>query len=178
MKEKKLAIAVQAGLVGVLTGAIISMASSWVLAQTVGDVAEMERLQSRAEEAIANGDAESASMNIGKAALMASQLAKREGESAKAHLYLGAEALFRAQEHAYRALALYQRAGGTPPASSGVCTSLRLAGQTVRQASERLAPAVSASPEPQGSQQAGRLQAGAAEWIRTIDAMRSDFQCE
>jgi len=90
VKEKKLAIAVQAGLVGVLTGAIISMASSWVLAQTVGDVAEMERLQSRAEEAIANGDAESASMNIGKAALMASQLAKREGESAKAHLYLGA----------------------------------------------------------------------------------------
>ena len=71
MKDQKLAGALEAGLIGVLAGAIAWMASVEVFAQTVGDEAETERLQSRAEEAIANDDAEGAAMSSGKAALMA-----------------------------------------------------------------------------------------------------------
>ena len=46
-------------------------------------------------------------MNIGKAALMASQLARRQKDVGRAQWYRGAESLFRAQEHSYRAQALF-----------------------------------------------------------------------
>ena len=139
-----------------------------VFAQGMGEEAEMDRLQNRAEDAIANGDPEGAAINMGKAALMASQLAKRHAKDGQSQWFHGAEALFRAQEQAYRALALFQRAGSQPPASSGVCGSMRLAKEHLETS---VALLVDAAPRD------GRLQSSAAEWIKTVDGMNADFQC-
>jgi hypothetical protein len=151
-------------------------------AQVLGEEAEMARLQSRAEEAAAAGDAEGAAMSMGKAALMAAVLAKDRTDRAGRY-FLGAEALFRAQEHAYRALGLFQRAGGQPPASSGVCQTIRLATQYAAGAHERLTavakipPSTKALAETPYLQQARRLQADAEDWMRIIEGMIGDFQC-
>lgn len=139
-----------------------------VFAQVMGEEAEMDRLQTRAEEAMANGDPDGAAMNMGKAALMASQLAKRQANAGQSQWFRGAEAFFRAQEQAYRALALFQRAGGQPPASSGVCGSMRLAKEHL---DKSVALLVDAAPRD------GRLQSSAAEWMKTLEGMNADFQC-
>jgi hypothetical protein len=139
-----------------------------VFAQVMGEEAEMDRLQTRAEEAMANGDPDGAAMNMGKAALMASQLVKRQANAGQSQWFRGAEAFFRAQEQAYRALALFQRAGGQPPASSGVCGSMRLAKEHL---DKSVALLVDAAPRD------GRLQSSAAEWVKTLEGMNADFQC-
>ncbi|HEX3204046.1 MAG TPA: hypothetical protein VHQ67_04780 [Nitrospiraceae bacterium] len=139
-----------------------------VFAQVMGEEAEMARLQNRAEEAIANDDPDGAAMNMGKAALMASQLAKRQANSGQSQWLRGTEAFFRAQEQAYRALALFQRAGGQTPASSGVCGSMRLAKEHL---DKSIALMVDAAPRD------GHIQAGTAEWIKTLEGMNADFQC-
>lgn len=144
---------------------------SLVLAQVISDEAELERLQSRAEEAIANGDADGAAMNSGKAALMAAQLAGRKKDAGQAQWFRGAEALFRAQEQAYRAQALFIRAGGQPPASSGVCGSMKLAKQYLDKALTLLVDADPAESRLQS------FQAIAADWVKTLDGMKADFQC-
>ena len=177
MKDQKLAGALQAGLIGVLAGAITWMASVETFAQMVGDEAEMERLQSRAEEAIANDDAEGAAMSSGKAALMAAQLAKRQPNSGASVLFQGVEALFRGQEQAYRALALFQRAGGQPPASSGVCSTMQLAKQHLNHSVRLLREQASTRADPTLAQRATRLQATTADWVKTVEGMIADFQC-
>ncbi len=177
MKKQKLAGALRAGLISILAGAIAWMASDGVFAQTVGDEAEMERLQSRAEEAIANDDAEGAAMSSGKAALMAAQLAKHQPNSGASVLFQGAEALFRGQEQAYRALALFKRAGGQPPASSGVCSTVKLAKQHLNHSMKLLSEQASAGTDPNLAQRATRLQATTADWVKTVEGMIADFQC-
>ncbi len=146
------------------------------LAQVVGDEAEMERLERRAEDAIANGDAEGAAMNMGRAALMASQLVRREEDSGRARLLRGTERLFRGEEQAYRALALFERAGGRLPASSGVCGTIRSAYHHVAESVKLLEGDTpnrsSAAPAEQD-----RLQALADDWVITIESLRADFQC-
>ncbi|WP_447977367.1 hypothetical protein [Candidatus Nitrospira bockiana] len=142
-----------------------------VHAQIMGEEAELERLQNRAEEAIANGDADGAAMNMGKAALMAAQLAKQQKDVGRSQWYRGAEQLFRAQEQAYRAQALFVRAGGQPPASSGVCGSLSLAKQHLAKAVTLL---VDADP---GEGRLHNLHDIATDWVKTLDGMNADFQC-
>ncbi len=147
-------------------------------AQVIGDEAEMERLHAKAEEAIANGDAEGAAMNMGRAALMASQLQKRESHPLRQRYLRGSESLFRGQEHAYRALALFHRAGGQLPASSGVCGSLRMAQSSVDQAVKELGvPSPAGEAESALSQRVVRQRAAADEWVTVVAAMQSDFQC-
>ncbi len=147
-------------------------------AQVLGERAEMDRLEVRAEELIANGDADGAAMTIGKAALMAGQLAKGQDDPAQTTLLRGAEALFRAEEHAYRALALFQRAGGRPPASSGVCGTLNLAKLRLAEAGPLLTEGGGASATDTGQASlAQRLQQVATEWAATITGLGSDFQC-
>jgi hypothetical protein len=143
-----------------------------LFAQIVGDQAELERLEARAEEAMANGDADGASLNIGKAALMAGELARRHADSEQAVAYRATEHLLRAQEHAYRALALFHRAGGQPPASSGVCGSLVQAHQSLSHALQLL----TTSPQPPSSR-VPRLEASAKEWTGTLNGLGQDFQC-
>jgi hypothetical protein len=110
-------------------------------------------------------------MNIGKAALMAGQLASRQKDAGRSQWYRGAESLFRAQEHTYRAQALFVRAGSQLPASSGVCGSMKLAKQSLGKAVTLL---VDADP---GDGRLQNLHTIATEWVKTIDGMNSDFQC-
>ena len=142
-------------------------------AQVVGDEAELGRLQSKAEDAIGNDDADGAAMMMGRAALLAAQLAKREAGWNSA-LRKGQEALFRSQEHTYRAMALFRRAGGQLPASSGVCGSLALGHTTLTHVTEVK------KPSPQDTrllEEATRLQESADNWRQVIDSMVAEYQC-
>jgi len=156
---------------------LVGLAVQPVFSQVIGEEAEMRRLQARAEEAIANGDADGAALHSGKAALMAAQLAKQQEEPSVASLYRGAEALFRAQEHAYRAQALFQRAGGQVPASSGVCGTLQMAelkaAEATKRLNEKMEPAIEAGYKPERE----RLRGEAADWTQTIEGLGKDFQC-
>lgn len=146
------------------------------VAQVIGNEAEMDRLQGKAEEAMASDDPEGAAMAMGRAALMAKFLAKTNQEDGSAvRLFQGAETLFRSQEHSYRAMALFRRAGGQLPASSGVCGSLSLAQSSLQQALTTLTQESSA-PGPRTAK-ALQLQQAAADWGTVIDSIIADYQC-
>lgn len=157
--------------------AILCGTGSAGLAQVIGEEAEMKRLERRAEDSIVAGDAEGAAMNMGKAALMAAQLAKRDRPEAVRHLFQGLERLFRAQEHAYRAVALFERAGGRPPASSSVCATIGLADREIAASGEILAPPASEDLDPPARRMHEHYQRVAAEWAETIRGLRADFDC-
>lgn len=142
-------------------------------AQVVGDEAELGRLQSKAEDAIGNDDADGAAMMMGRAALLAAQLGKRE-TGWKTAFRKGQEALFRSQEHTYRAMALFRRAGGQLPASSGVCGSLALGHTTLTHVAE------GKGTSPQDTrllEEARRLQESADNWQQMIDSLVAEYQC-
>ena len=153
---------------------ILCTASGWT--QTIGDEAELERLQVKAEDAIANDDPEGAAMAMGRAAMMAkrlSQMNRNDGPSSR--LYQGAESLFRSQEHGYRAMALFRRAGGQLPASSGVCGSLALAQTSVQHAVSDLA---GGDPPPEAlMERAKRWRETTDDWTTVVAAMIADYQC-
>jgi len=147
-----------------------------VAAQVIGNEAELDRLRVKAEEAMANDDPEGAAMNMGRAALMAKLLAKTHHEDGSAvRLFQGAETLFRSQEHGYRAMALFRRAGGQLPASSGVCGSLSLAHGSVQQAMLTLGHEDN-PPDPLAAK-AIQLREAAIDWVTVIDSMIADYQC-
>ena len=147
-----------------------------VAAQVIGNEAEMDRLRGKAEEAMANDDPEGAAMNMGRAALMAKLLAKTYHEDGSAvRLFQGAETLFRSQEHGYRAMALFRRAGGQLPASSGVCGSLSLAHSSVQQTVSTLGHEDNARGPL--AAKAIQLREAATDWVTVIDSMIADYQC-
>ena len=146
------------------------------LPQVRGDEAEMHRLQGRAEEAMAEGDPDGAALSIGRAALLAGQLAARQQNLVVAQWYRSAEALFRAQEHTYRAQALFRRAGVELPASSGVCASVRLAKQEIEKAARQLADAVPLEQE-QANPGLAHVRPLSSQWSRTINELAGEFQC-
>ncbi|MEK7337461.1 MAG: hypothetical protein AAB111_08265, partial [Nitrospirota bacterium] len=81
---------------------------------------------------------------------------------------------FRSQEHTYRAMALFRRAGGQLPASSGVCGSLALARTSLGHVAEL------ELPSPQDARlldEVTRLRASADNWHRVIDSMIAEYQC-
>ena len=158
-------------LIGIVSLACITE-SAWT--QTMGDEAELERLRVKAEEAIASDDPEGAAMNMGRAALMAKRLGLLSRDNhASVRLYQGAESLFRSQEHGYRAMALFRRAGGQLPASSGVCGSLALAQGSVQRA---LLDLSSESPVSL-VERATRWRETADDWVIVVAAMITDYQC-
>lgn len=137
----------------------------------------MKRLEQRAEDQIAVGDAEGAAMSIGKAALMAGELAKRDRREAVQSLFQGVERLFRAQEHTYRAVALFERAGGRPPASSGVCATIGLAERDIAASGTILSLPASADRDPAARRMREHYQRVSADWVETIHGLRADFDC-
>lgn len=158
---------------------IILQTGDFALAQVKGDEAEMDRLQARAEELIATGDPEGAALQMGRAALMAALLAKGGADTPSELVFRGAEQLYRAQEQGYRALALYQRAGGQPPASTGTCHTLHTAETGVHQALTTLAidePA-RAALSPRDAARLTALRTSADDWVTVVASMASDFQC-
>ncbi|RMH07391.1 MAG: hypothetical protein D6704_05220 [Nitrospirae bacterium] len=129
----------------------------------------MVRLQQTAEDAMAMGDLQGAALNIGKAALMASFLAKRQAQSQSLrHKYRGLAKLFRAQEQVYRALALFQQSGEHIPASASVCQTLSLGAQHAQTSQKVFSQLRRSDPS---------LSTQAAEWMTTIEELRQDFQC-
>lgn len=139
----------------------------------------MERLRAKAEEAIANDDPDGAALNMGRAALLAKQLGRaHKDDVATLTLYQGAEPLFRSQEHGYRAIALFRRAGGQLPASSGVCGSLSLAHSSVQQALTQLKLVAEGSAVPRFvAERADRLRSHADDWVIVVASMITDYQC-
>ena len=144
--------------------------------QTIGDEAELERLRVKAEEAIASDDPEGAAMAMGRAAMMAKRLSLvHQNDGSAARLYQGAESLFRSQEHGYRAMALFRRAGGQLPASSGVCGSLSLAQGSVQHALSDLS--VEEPPPAALGDRVTRWRETADDWVTVVAAMITDYQC-
>jgi hypothetical protein len=160
-------------LIGLILAIFCIREPAW--AQTMGDDAELERLRIKAEEAIASDDPEGAAMNMGKAAMMAKRLGLTSPDNhASVRLYQGAESLFRSQEHGYRAMALFRRAGGQLPASSGVCGSLALAQASVQRA---LLDLSSESPPVSSVERAKHWRETADDWVIVVAAMITDYQC-
>ena len=147
-------------------------------AQVMGDEAELDRLRIKAEDAMANDDPEGAAMSMGRAALMTVYLAKREGDPTRAKMFRGAEHLLRSQEHGYRALALFRRAGDQLPASTGVCGSLQLAHTEVQLSLQIFdEPLPAEQPDPRTIQHAKGLREAAENWVTVLSSMHTDFQC-
>ena len=148
--------------------------SGWT--QTIGDEAELERLRVKAEDAIASDDPEGAAMAMGRAAMMAKRLSQvNRNDGASSRLYQGAESLFRSQEHGYRAMALFRRAGGQLPASSGVCGSLALAQGSVQHALSDLAVE---APRPSALvERVKQWRETADDWVTVVAAMITEYQC-
>ena len=136
----------------------------------------MERLEVKAEEAMANGDLNGATLAIGRAALMASVLAKKEINSQAQLVYEGAEDLFRTQENAYRALALFEQAGGQAPAPFGVCQLLSLSEKHGISATKKLNQV---TPGSGGNIREfyDRLLEKTSEWLQIVHNLRADFSC-
>jgi hypothetical protein len=152
--------------------------STWVAAQVMGDEAELERLRTKAEDAMANEDADGAAMAMGRAALMALHLAKRHTDEPRGRIFTAAEHLFRSQEHGYRALALFRRAGEQLPASSGVCGSLRLAHTEAEHSLQALTGMLSTGQnDPQIVGQAKDYREATETWMIVLRSMQADFQC-
>lgn len=163
------------GLVSLCCGVTL-VTASLAAAQVIGNEAEMDRLRVKAEEAIGNEDPEGAAMNMGRAALMANVLAKtHHGDDSAVRLFQGAEQLFRSQEHSYRAMALFRRAGGQLPASSGVCGSLSLAQNSLQQSLATLKIEIP-GPSPLAAK-ALQFREAATDWETVVDSMITDYQC-
>jgi hypothetical protein len=166
----------KASLIGLATCVFVGALAGLSCAQITGEAAEMDRLRVKAEEAIGSDDPEGAAMNMGRAALMAKRLGQLNRENAaEVRLYQGAEWLFRSQEHGYRAMALFRRAGGQLPASSGVCGSLALAQGSVQHALSDLAQ--EPPPTVPLAERAKRWRETADDWVTVVASMITDYQC-
>jgi hypothetical protein len=158
--------------------AALALAAEWSWSQVVGESAEMDRLRTKAEEAIGNDDPDGAALLMGRAALLAKQLSKAsKNDPATSKLYQGAEPLFRSQEQGYRAMALFRRAGGQLPASSGVCGSLALAQGSVQHALAVLTQVSDGDVAPPLAERANRLRGTADDWVIVVASMIADYQC-
>jgi hypothetical protein len=146
-------------------------------AQVMGEQAELDRLRTKAEEAMGHEDAEGAAMNMGRAALMAAQLAKRQTEPALQQAFKAAEHLYRSQEHGYRAVALFRRAGGELPASAGVCGSLQLGQLELRHAQETLTRPDEAEEKNTAFPRRKAAQQSMEDWSIVLDSMQGEFRC-
>lgn len=145
--------------------------------QVLGEEAELDRLRAKAEEAMGNDDAEGAAMSMGRAALMAAQLAKRQTEAGLQHTFKTAEHLYRSQEHGYRAIALFRRAGGELPAPAGVCGSLQLARLELQHAQEGLTQSIPAPLTKSDSARLGTIRQTTDDWTTLLESMQGDFRC-
>ncbi len=144
--------------------------------QVVGEMGEMDRLEQRADDAIANGDPEGAAQSIGKAALMAALIGRKEETPNARLLYQSAETLFRGQEQGYRAIALFERAGGQPPASKGVCQYLFQAVEMVTASRKDLMALRDFNNESLMIRQQ-RLIAKTKDWESLLQGLQQDYSC-
>ena len=145
--------------------------------QVMGEEAELKRLRAKAEEAMGNEDAEGAAISMGRAALMAAQLSKRYTDPVLKQTYSAAEHLYRSQEHGYRAMALFRRAGGELPASAGVCGSLQLGQLELNHVKTSLDPPQQNIPDEAARARIKPLQEAADDWAIVLSSMQGEFHC-
>ena len=141
-------------------------------AQVLGEHPDLERLRQQAEDAMAYGDPDGAALNIGKAAMMASILAKQEIHHQGWTPYRALSLFFRSQENTYRAIAMFEKAGNRFPPPSSVCNSLQLGAHQALRAHEHLGNKQYTS---QPTQSVGKL---ITVWLQTIQEMQEDFHCQ
>lgn len=139
--------------------------------QPIEERGELTRLEILAEESLSMGDPEGAALNIGKAAMMASILAKEVPEPHTGQRFQILESIFRAREHIYRSYSLFHRSGEALPAGSPVCNSLRLGMKNLGQAKQQILR-MNAQVE-----ELTQLTAKTKEWETTIEELQQDFQC-
>jgi hypothetical protein len=145
-------------------------------AQGTGNLAEMDRLEQRADELAAQADPEGAAQTIGKAAMMADILMLPTQEPSTQAVFQAASMQYRAQERGLRALALFERAGGHPPAPAGVCHYLSQALTKLQESQTFLEQVVESSDEEIKSRR-DKLVQGNQEWKTIFEGLQEDFEC-
>ena len=161
---------------GLAVLALLLLASPGI-AQVVGKLAEMDRQEQQAEDLAAQADPEGAALAIGKAAMMAELLTTESHKPAAGEIFQAASLFYRAQELGFRALALYERAGGTPPASAGVCQYFYQGHQKLADSKDllkRIPP--SGLPEEIKGRHDLLLQKN-KEWDNLFRGLHKDFAC-
>jgi hypothetical protein len=146
------------------------------LAQVVGKLGEMDRLEQQADDLAAQADPEGAALAIGKAAMMADLLTTESQKLAAGEIFQAASLLYRAQELGFRALALFERTGGTPPAPAGVCQYLLQGHQKLADSKDQLERMTSVSPEEIKVRRENLLQQN-EEWENLLLGLHQDFAC-
>jgi len=146
------------------------------LAQVVGELGEMDRLEHQADDLAAQSDPEGAALAIGKAAMMADLLTTESQKPATGEIFQAASRLYRAQELGFRALALFERTGGTPPAPAGVCQYLFQGHQKLTDSKDLLEHTSSVSPEEIKVRREKLLQKN-EEWKNLLLDLHKDFAC-
>ena len=136
-------------------------------AQLTGEQGELTRLQTQAEDSMAQGDPQGAAISMGKAALLAAQLSTQRLPKTDQQPYQLMADLFRTQEQVYRAIALFQQSGEQIPASSGVCRLLALGGHHVALALKN-GPAL-----PQNAS----LHEQTTEWLEIVQELQQEWAC-
>ncbi|GJL55235.1 MAG: hypothetical protein NPIRA02_23670 [Nitrospirales bacterium] len=160
----------------VLLVSVVLGLSAHPFAQLVGEQAELERLVRQADDAISSGDPHGATLSSGKAALMAAHLARKDADTALQTVYSGAEALFRTQENGYRALALFEQAGGQPPAPIGACQLLVLASQH-RVTAQNIFSTIEVRKPSEATSLLQRYLPHVQEWTEILQELQADFSC-
>ena len=132
---------------------------------------ELSRLQTQAEDSMAQGDPQGAAISIGQAALLASQLSKQQGPDTTQPPYRLMVDLFRTQEQVYRAMALFQQSGERTPVSSGICSLLSLGKQHAERAlkNNAVTAAGRALHEP--------LHQQTMEWLEIVQELQQEWDC-
>ncbi|WP_447971673.1 hypothetical protein [Nitrospira sp. M1] len=150
--------------------------STQAFAQLVGEQAELERLENQANDVMAGGDPHGAALSIGKAAMMAAILAKKDFDLPRKTVYSGIEALFRTQENGYRAIALFEQAGGQPPAPTGACQLLALASQ-YNATAQNIFSSLDVSMPSESTSLSQQYLPHVQEWTEIIQELQTDFSC-
>lgn len=145
-------------------------------AQRIGEQAEMDRLEQQADDLAAQNDWEGAALAIGKAAMMADLLLKKAQESDATNIFQAASNLYRGQELGLRALALFERTGGHPPAPTGVCHYLVQGNQKLIHSRNLLAENSGLAHEDLRFKRNHLLQKN-EEWQDLLQGLHDDFAC-
>ncbi len=146
------------------------------IAQVVGKLGEMDRLEQQADDLAAQADPEGAALAIGKAAMMADLLTTESQKPVAQEIFQAASLLYRAQELGFRALALFERTGGTPPAPAGVCQYLFQGHQKLADSKDLLERTPSVSPETI-KVRGEKLLKKNEEWENLFLGLHKDFAC-
>ena len=145
-------------------------------AQQTGNQAEMDRLEQQADDLVAQGDPEGAALAIGKAAMMADLLAEQAAQLDEKTLFQSASHLYRAQELAFRALSLFERAGGQPPAPAGVCHYLIQGNHRLQKSSALLDEQFDAQDKQLPTRQAN-VHNKNGDWQILLEELYKDLEC-